>query len=590
MAEQTPFFWGAAGTRLTPEEILAQRKAAQLMGAEASSTAPVGHWSAGLNRVVQGLMSGYDGYTADQASKQNGTESTAVIQALLGGGTPAAVTPVTAPAATAPISRPMGITSIPTGDNAAMIRAGLLERGLPEHVADGFLMNFKDESGLNPGINEAKPLVPGSRGGFGLAQWTGPRRVGLEQYAAAKGTPVSDVNLQLDYLSNELKGPEAAAAQSIMATNTPGDAAAAIAKSFLRPAPENLERRVAQYTGGAATPNAVAPAAKPSINPLIAQAMTSPYMSDSAKSIGKMLFQNQLEQQQKANDPLRQLQIQEAQGKIAAMPLDLRGKQLSNTKAEAELGAIPLDLRGKQLANAKVERELQGEGAMPLSRDERNSYGIPEGQPAYKTRSGEIKFGPAGTKITNVNGDAETSFSKEAGKATAGRFNDLVNDGQKSKQMMSDMTTLLDLGKGIGTGKSAQLKAVLGPYAQAAGIDVTGLPDIQAYEAIVNRVAPLLRVAGSGAQSDYELKNFLKSIPSLGNTQEGNELATAVMTGLTQNKIQASEIASKALAGEITRTEAEKQLRDLPDPMRPYTEYKQRKSNVDDLLKKYGTK
>ena len=38
-----------------------------------------------------------------------------------------------------------------------------------EHVADGFVMNFKDESGLNPGINEQNPIVPGSRGGFGLA-------------------------------------------------------------------------------------------------------------------------------------------------------------------------------------------------------------------------------------------------------------------------------------------------------------------------------------------------------------------------------------------------------------------------------------
>jgi hypothetical protein len=59
---------------------------------------------------------------------------------------------------------------------------------------------------------------------------------------------------------------------------------------------------------------------------------------------------------------------------------------------------------------------------------------------------------------------------------------------------------------------------------------------------------------------------------------------------LTQNKVQAAEISSRALAGEITRADAEKQLRDLPDPMQPYKEYKQRKSNVDDLLKKYGSK
>lgn len=570
-----PFLWGSGGRRLTPEEILLERKNATALGQEASSTAPVGHWSAGLNRVIQGLMSGYDSYTVDQAAKQNAGESAALIPQMMGGGMAVTPAPVAAPVSAAPAQ----------GDNAAIIRAGLIQRGMPEHVADGYVMNFKDESGLNPGINEAAPVVPGSRGGFGLAQWTGPRRVGLEQFAAAGGKPVSDINTQLDYLMTELQGPEAKANQAILATTTPGDAAAAIARSLLRPAPEHLARRVAQYTGGAADPAAIPvnatptqgyaipgqPAApvQPAINPAIMRALTSPYVDANTKGIAQMLYKNNLETQQKANDPLRQMQMQQMRGQIAAQPTELEGKTLANEKAR---------------------RELQGEGAQPLSAEERVSYGIPKDQPAYKTRSGEIKFGPAGTKITNNVGDAENSFAKEAGKVTANRFNELIGDGQKSKQMMSDMNTLLDLGKGIGTGKGAQLKAVLGPYAQAAGINVEGLSDIQAYEAIVNRVAPTLRVAGSGAQSDYELKNFLKSIPSLGNTQEGNELATAVMTGLTQNKVQAAEIASRALAGEIPRSEAERQLRDLPDPMQPYKDYKQRKSNVDDLLKKYGGK
>ncbi len=46
-----------------------------------------------------------------------------------------------------------------------------------------FVMNFKDESGLDPGINEANPIVPGSRGGYGLYQLTGPRRKAYEAFA-----------------------------------------------------------------------------------------------------------------------------------------------------------------------------------------------------------------------------------------------------------------------------------------------------------------------------------------------------------------------------------------------------------------------
>ncbi len=45
------------------------------------------------------------------------------------------------------------------------------------------------------------------------------------------------------------------------------------------------------------------------------------------------------------------------------------------------------------------------------------------------------------------------------------------------------------------------------------------------------------------------------------------------MQGLVQNKLTASEIGSSALTGEITRKEAEKRLRELPDPMAEWREF-----------------
>ena len=134
--------------------------------------------------------------------------------------------------------------------DANYLMQGLVQRGLPPHVAQGFVMNMRDESGLNPGINEVAPTVPGSRGGFGLYQLTGPRRRAYEAFAQERGVNVADPDAQLDFLMTELQGPESRAAQSIFATENPQDAAVAIARDFLRPAPENLQKRVAQYTGG----------------------------------------------------------------------------------------------------------------------------------------------------------------------------------------------------------------------------------------------------------------------------------------------------------------------------------------------------
>lgn len=135
---------------------------------------------------------------------------------------------------------------------ASGIVRGLVGRGMPQHIAEGFAMNFADESGLNPAINETSPLVPGSRGGYGLSQWTGPRRVALEGFAASRGKPVSDVDVQLDFLMHELSGSEKAAANAIYSTKNASDAAVAIVNKFLRPAEAHRARRAAKYSGNSA--------------------------------------------------------------------------------------------------------------------------------------------------------------------------------------------------------------------------------------------------------------------------------------------------------------------------------------------------
>ncbi len=127
---------------------------------------------------------------------------------------------------------------------------GLIDRGIAPHIAQAFALNGMDESGLKTDINEIAPIVPGSRGGYGLMQWTGPRRRALEAFAAERGVPVSDPNLQLDFLVYELQGPEAAAWSKISAAQDTPTAAAAIVNSFLRPAEQHRARREREYLGG----------------------------------------------------------------------------------------------------------------------------------------------------------------------------------------------------------------------------------------------------------------------------------------------------------------------------------------------------
>lgn len=128
---------------------------------------------------------------------------------------------------------------------------GLQGRGIPTHIAEAFAMNIQDESAFNTSVNEANPTVPGSRGGFGLIQWTGPRRKGLEAFAEAQGKPADDLDVQLDFLVQELGGTESAAWTRISAASTKEEAAALILNEFLRPAESHRESREAKYLGGA---------------------------------------------------------------------------------------------------------------------------------------------------------------------------------------------------------------------------------------------------------------------------------------------------------------------------------------------------
>ena len=127
---------------------------------------------------------------------------------------------------------------------------GLIKRGLPPHIAKAFVWNFQDESGFDPSINEANPTVPGSRGGFGLYQVTGPRRRQYEQFADQRGAALGDPDAQMDFLMLELSTTEKSAWNKISAAQDTPTAAASIVTNFLRPAEQHRNSRVAKYMSG----------------------------------------------------------------------------------------------------------------------------------------------------------------------------------------------------------------------------------------------------------------------------------------------------------------------------------------------------
>ena len=82
----------------------------------------------------------------------------------------------------------------------------LMGKGLGSVTTAAIMGNIWQESKYNPDATE-----DGDNGGYGICQWTDPyvrgegRRTNLENFASQKGKPVSDLDVQLDFLWYEIQ-------------------------------------------------------------------------------------------------------------------------------------------------------------------------------------------------------------------------------------------------------------------------------------------------------------------------------------------------------------------------------------------------
>lgn len=101
-------------------------------------------------------------------------------------------------------------------EKAPWIMARLMrEFGLSKEDAAAIIGNLGHESGGFRLLQEIAPTVKGSRGGYGWAQWTGPRRRAFEAWCQSKGLKPSSDEANYGYLAVELHGPEAGAIAAV---------------------------------------------------------------------------------------------------------------------------------------------------------------------------------------------------------------------------------------------------------------------------------------------------------------------------------------------------------------------------------------
>jgi Phage tail lysozyme len=187
----------------------------------------------------------------DRAEAAGRAGADAAFAPLFGGGTAAppetAALPGTEPVATGGTAAVAA--ALASGGDFSTTAASVIPRlsqdlGITPQQAAGIVGQLGHESEGLKAINERRPTVPGSRGGFGWAQWTGPRRVAFERWAKGKGLSVTDPEANYGFLLHELKEtPEGRVLARLRQAPDAITAGRVFTKGFLRPGVVNQASR-----------------------------------------------------------------------------------------------------------------------------------------------------------------------------------------------------------------------------------------------------------------------------------------------------------------------------------------------------------
>ena len=125
-----------------------------------------------------------------------------------------------------------------------IMRLLMADFGLTAEEAAAIMGNLGHESGGLTAFQEAKPTVVGSRGGWGWAQWTGPRRVKFEAYCTRNNLDPKSDKANYGWLFVELKGTEKGAILALKKADGLRNKVIAFEGAFERAGIKHYESRV----------------------------------------------------------------------------------------------------------------------------------------------------------------------------------------------------------------------------------------------------------------------------------------------------------------------------------------------------------
>lgn len=179
---------------------------------------------------------------------------------------------------------------------------------------------------------------------------------------------------------------------------------------------------------------------------------------------------------------------------------------------------------------------------------------------------------PPAAVATAISGGRPDTFQEEVKKGLAKDFVEIRKSGQAAQRAAQDVKRLDTLLSKIETGGAAAFKQAAGNF----GIKTEGLDEIQAAQAIINKLVPAQRPPGSGTMSDADLALYKESLPRIINQPGANREIIRSMKEINEYLIKEGEIAAEVTAGKISPEEGTRRMFALGNPVQDFFDRTQR--------------
>lgn len=258
----------------------------------------------------------------------------------------------------------------------------------------------------------------------------------------------------------------------------------------------------------------------------------------------RQLLANRMSQSPEATEAKR-LELEQARSGA-----DLRRQMMQSIDADTTLND-----QQKVLFKANPElyaKRFAPPAYRPMTAEERATFGIKPEVPAYMTSEGPKVLGGSNTTV-NIGGDtdADAKMRGELSKDEGTRLSKLQSAANVAAGSAQDFAVLDEL---IGMAPQGPLT---GRLAQAfPGVSSAGV----LFNSFVQRIAPSLRVEGSGATSDIEFEGMLRSLPALQNKPDANRAIAEVFKQKAEINIRRGDIITQYQNGEIDAKTMRNQL------------------------------